>query len=215
MRFDLHTHTFYSDSFYSPEAVVKMAIRKGLDGIAITDHNTFSGVKRAVGFSKEKSILVIPGEEVLTDVGEVIGLFLQERISPGQFDDVVDRIRDQDAIIVFPHPCDRLRRGVLKQNQELASRADAVETFNARVIFNEDNLMAGKLAEKYGSAQTGGSDAHFDFEIGSGWTEFDGEGERGLREAIKKRNTVSGGRLSTPFVHGFGKVANLVNRFRR
>ncbi len=214
-RFDLHCHTFYSDSFYSPEAVVIMALKRNLDGIAITDHNSFGGVKRAVKFSEKKKIMVMPGEEILTDKGEVIGLFLQKEIPPGDFDDVVEEIRKQGGLVILPHPCDRLRRGVLKRFPKAAEEADGIEIVNARVIFSEDNNKAEVFADRYKKAKTGGSDAHFDFEIGRGWTEFDGEGEEDFRKAINKAKTRAGGSQSPPFVHGLGKVAEIVNRFRR
>lgn len=214
-RFDLHTHTFYSDSLYSPESVVRAAMKKGLEGVAITDHNSFAGAVRALRFAEDKGISVIPGEEVLTDRGEVIGLFLSKAIAPGAFGDIVDEIRGQNGIVILPHPCDRLRRGVLRADETLAGVADAIETFNSRVIFKEDNSKAEAVAGRFRKARVGGSDAHFDFEVGSGWTEFKGDGEDGLRKAIMRGRTVAGGVLSTPFVHGFGKVANLVNRFRR
>ncbi len=215
MRFDLHAHTFYSDSFHSPESVVQVAVKKGLDGIAITDHNQFKGAQRAAAFAKGKKITVVAGEEVMTDRGEVIGLFLKEKIEQGQFEKVLSEIRRQNGIVVFPHPCDRLRHGILKEEPELASFADALETFNARVIFGDDNKRAEELSKEFKKAETGGSDAHFTFELGSGWTEFSGEGEEGLRKAIEKRATKAGGRQSAPYVHGFGKVANVVNRLRR
>lgn len=211
----MHMHTLYSDSFSSPENVVKKALKAGLSGIAITDHNQFEGARRAIAFAKEKGLIVIGGEEVMTDKGEVIGLFLSERIEPGEFEKVIERIRRQNGLVIFPHPCDRLRKGVLRNGEKLASFADAIEVFNARVIFGDDNIEAKKLCEKYKKARTGGSDAHFLFEIGAGWTEFDGEGEEALRKAIEKKRTTAGGSPSPFYTHGLGKVANLVNRFRR
>jgi predicted metal-dependent phosphoesterase TrpH len=215
MRVDLHTHTLYSDSFSTPEDVVRTAMKKGLGGVAITDHNEFAGAERAIRFSEGKDILVIAGEEVLTDKGEVIGLFLEGKIGKGSFDEVVGEIRAQGGLVVLPHPCDRLRRGVLKKYPELAGVADAIETFNARVIFPQDNDNAALLASECGKASVGGSDSHFVFEVGAGWTEFDGEDEEEFRKAILKGKTRAGGRQSAPFVHGFGKFASFVNLFRR
>ncbi len=217
MRADLHLHTFYSDSFSSPENVVREAFIKRLDCIAITDHNEFAGAKRAVEYAREKGLAVIAGEEVMTDKGEVIGLFLQEKVKRGGFPEVVDGIRAQGGLVVFPHPCDRLRHGILAKDSKLARFADGIESFNARVIFAEDNEKARAAATSAKKAQIGGSDAHFLFEIGAGWTEFEGSGDPAeeLRKAIGKRKTTAGGRQSIPFVHGFGKVAKALNRFRR
>jgi predicted metal-dependent phosphoesterase TrpH len=214
MKLDLHAHTFYSDSFFSPESVVKMAIKRKLGGLAITDHNELAGALRAKEYAKRKGILLIPGEEIGTNKGEVIGLFLHKKICKGTFEDVIEKIRGQGGIVVFPHPCDRLRKGVLR-DQGLAKFADAIETFNSRVIFQEDNAKAGEIAKKHKKAVTGGSDAHFTFEIGAGWTEFSGETEEDFRKAIRLRKTKSGGKASPPLVHGLGKVALFINRFRR
>ena len=64
---DLHNHTFYSDGQYSPDDVIKEAIKKNVGVMAITDHDTLNGIKkvdRSKDFIVESGIEVIDGIEL-------------------------------------------------------------------------------------------------------------------------------------------------------
>ena len=79
MKYDFHTHTKYStDGYIDPKILVKAAVKAGLTGVAVTDHNTIKGGLEAKKY-ENKNIEVIVGSEILTDKGEVIGIFFDRR----------------------------------------------------------------------------------------------------------------------------------------
>lgn len=167
MKYDLHIHSKYSyDSFLRPEIILKMAKRKGLDGIAITDHNTIKGGVRAwkINNDAQKKMDVIVGSEIKTEYGDIIGLFLNEEITSQRFLEVVDEIKSQDGAIVLAHPF----RHQIEFPKMLFRYIDAIEGFNARSSKSQ-NEIAKKLAKEQKKKLTGGSDAHSIFEIGRGY----------------------------------------------
>lgn len=189
MLFDLHVHTKYSfDSLMGPRRVLKMAKRKGLDGIAITDHNSIQGGLEVRECNKD-NLLVIVGCEVSTEIGDLIGLFLEQDIRSRTSTDVIAEIREQNGLVVLSHPF----RGH-KLSDEFLVALDAVEGFNARST-PEENARALELAQRCGLPVTGGSDAHWPTEIGlGGLVVNDSIGNvDALREAIVKgRGTLYG-----------------------
>ncbi|MBT0732491.1 PHP domain-containing protein [Methanoculleus bourgensis] len=203
MIFDLHVHSRYSPrcGYMQPEEIVKTAIKKGLDGIAVTDHNTIAGGIRAKAF-ETRDFRVIVGSEVLTDRGEVIGLFLSEEVAPGNFEDVVAAIRDQSGVVVLPHPFDRLRSTALHPQPADVGQIDAVEGFNARCIFQADNRAAAEFGREHNLAVIAGSDAHFPGEIGRAGIRLDGEPE----ECLQSRDFQAFGRRSSLLIHARTKI---------
>lgn len=160
--FDFHIHTKYSkDSIQDPRQVIKTALKKNLSGIAITDHNTIKGGLRTRSLSS-KSLMVIVGSEIQTDKGELIGLFLSEEIRPGSYYQVCDEIREQDGLILMPHP---YRNKILEPTKEMLHRIDLVEGLNGRNP-SKLNIKAQALAERFRLPYIAGSDAHIPLEIG-------------------------------------------------
>ncbi len=182
MIFDLHVHSCYSRrcGCMQPEELVKTAIKRGLAGVAVTDHNTIVGGLRAREFETE-DFQVIVGSEVMTDRGEVIGLFLSEEVAPGNFGDVVTAIREQGGFVLLPHPFDRLRSTALHPQPDDVREIDGIEGFNARCIFQSDNQTAAEFGWKHDLAVIAGSDAHFPDEIGGAGVRLDGDPEKCLR----------------------------------
>jgi predicted metal-dependent phosphoesterase TrpH len=164
----LHVHTtFSSDSILKPETLIKIAAARGLDGVAITDHNTMDGVWRLMALSPP--LRVIPGEEITTRQGEVIGLFLQEAIPAGlDVLETIGRIRAQGGIVAAPHLGDRLRRHVLQRScwPEVLPLVDLIEGFNGRTVFKADDCLARQVAADYGKSLIAGSDSHTPWELG-------------------------------------------------
>ncbi len=110
MIYDIHTHSKYSvDGFMEPRKIVETARRRGLSGIAITDHNTINGSLKAKKYETDE-FKVICGSEIITERGEVIGLYLSSEIKSHTFIDVVEEIKEQDGIIILPHPYDNMRK---------------------------------------------------------------------------------------------------------
>lgn len=200
---DLHTHTYYSGFsklffFYHPESVtppetmVDAAVKKGLDVLCITDHNEIEGAWRAQryvvrekGFLKE--IEVVAGEEVTTADGEVLALFLQERIPRGlSAAETIDVIHEQGGLAVAPHPfsyrCPCLGERIR------ALKLDGLEVLNAAHLDGYVNRIAEKEVNSH-FAHTGGSDAHSPRMVGDAYTEFKGNSAEDLYRAIRGKDT--------------------------
>jgi glycosyltransferase involved in cell wall biosynthesis len=166
---DLHMHTDHSYDCATPvEVLLAEARMRGLGAIAVTDHNEISGALEAR--AKANGIKVIVGEEVKTaEQGEVIGLFLEEKIPRGlTLQATIAEIRRQGGIVYVPHPFDRLH-SVPDYEHLLAvlDEIDAVEVFNPRVAISEFNEEAVRFAAKYRIPAGAGSDAHVPQGLGS------------------------------------------------
>jgi predicted metal-dependent phosphoesterase TrpH len=189
MKYDLHIHTHYSKcSNLKPKTILRLAKKRKLDGIAITDHHEIKGALEVKKLNKDKNFEVIIGGEIATNYGDVLVYYLKKKIDEIDFSKVVEEARKQDALIILPHP---FRRTMVNDHKfklplsKVKNRIDAVECLNARMLFKSDNMKADKIATKLNIAKTAGSDAHFSFEIGTAYTVFDGN----LRTALKKKKT--------------------------
>jgi predicted metal-dependent phosphoesterase TrpH len=164
---ELHAHTHASgDCLMRPADIVRTCQQKGIDRLAITDHNTIRG---ALELRERAPDLVIVGEEILTTQGELLGYFVKEEVPPGLSPaDTIARLRVQGAAISVSHPFDRLRKGAWREADlaAIAPLVDAIEIFNARCIFPEDNDRALVFAREHGKLGAVGSDAHCHRELG-------------------------------------------------
>ena len=172
MRLDLHNHTHYSsDGGMSPAALLLAAKSRGLDCIAVTDHNTVRGALEALSLSEADPSLprVIPGVEVFTADGEVIGLYLREDIPRGTpLPEAVRRIRELGGLVYLPHPYDVFRRGAVHSGvrAQAAESSDVVEVANGRALGPRAGVKSARLAAAQGKARGAGSDAHHGREVG-------------------------------------------------
>jgi len=172
LRLDLHNHTYFSaDGLMSPAALLDAARANGIACIAITDHNTVEGALQALEIADSDTTLprVIPGIELSTTGGEIIGLYIWESIPAGlSLLDAVERIRGQGGIVYLPHPFDRLRRGSISRRHRLeaAQLADIIEVTNGRALCRRAGSKALALARELGKPQGAGSDAHRPAEVG-------------------------------------------------
>ncbi len=158
---DLHMHTSHShDCATDPAALLDHCISQGLGAIAITDHNEIAGALEAAAM--DKPITVIVGEEVKTSQGEVIGLFLSEKIERGlTMEQTIRQIQAQQGLVMMPHPFDRLH--TIPDSATLLRHLDAIdifEVYNSRLLFDAFNEDALRFATKYNLVQSAGSDAH-------------------------------------------------------
>jgi predicted metal-dependent phosphoesterase TrpH len=173
LRVDLHCHTRLSfDCLAEPEAVLRAAEARGIDRLAITDHNEIDAALRLRDLAPDR---VLVGEEVKTREGfDIIGLFLAERIpkhTPAR--ETCERIRGQGGVVYIPHPFDVRRSGAGEQFLEsLAERIDVVEVHNSRCLRQATNDRALRWAEQRGKLRGAGSDAHTLAEIGRGFVEM-------------------------------------------
>jgi hypothetical protein len=164
---DLHSHTLWSkDSLTQFDTIIRLCEQRGIDRIAITDHNTADG---ALAMQRIAPELVIVGEEIMTTQGEILAYFVNETVPAGLSpDETIRRLRDQGAVISVLHPFDRLRKGAWREEdlQAIVDRVDAIEIFNARCLFMADNDRAQEFALRHNLIGTVGSDAHIPVEYG-------------------------------------------------
>jgi len=191
LRIDLHGHTDVSgDSSISPEMLLARCRAQGIGVQAITDHNEIRGALavRSQVLAAGDDLVVIVGEEVTTREGEIIGLFLQERIEPGLSpEETVARIKAQGGLVLLPHGFDRLKRSSLRPEarERIAGSIDIVETFNARVSRRHWNRAAALWAEMHRLPMSAGSDAHTPADIGSAWVEVPAQPIRGPEDLLR------------------------------
>lgn len=180
MRLDLHNHTSFSaDGGLAPGELLSEAKSHGLDCIAVTDHNTVRGALGALGLSEADPSLprVIPGVEVFTRDGEVIGLYIREDIPKGtSLQEAVGRIREQGGIVYLPHPYDVFRRGAVSggERDHAAQFADVVEVSNGRALGPRAGTKSSRLAALHGKSRGAGSDAHRKREVGRSYVVVSG-----------------------------------------
>lgn len=175
IKLDLHVHTHHSfDSRMTPEELGRACEERGLAGVAITDHDAFAGAeefRRAL-----PHLLIIPGEEVRSRQGEIIGLFLTERIRPGlSAAETMREIRRQGGLVCLPHPFDlvKLRRLSARRILELKEDIDCLEAVNGKPRWPAANRRAEEFARAHGFPVTGGSDAHRAEDVGRVYTEME------------------------------------------
>jgi predicted metal-dependent phosphoesterase TrpH len=212
LRVDLHSHTYHSpDSIASPEQLVRACLRRGIDCLAVTDHNSIRGAlaaREVVSADEASSIKIIVGEEIRTVAGEIMGLFLTEevpaRLSP---EESMRRVKDQGGLVGIPHPFDRLRIALAYEDMlRLLPEIDFIEVFNARIVFLGDNRKAQRFAQEHGLAVSAASDAHSSWEVGRSYVEMaDFEGPEEFLASLREGRIV--GRLSSPLVHLFTRWA--------
>jgi len=189
LKIDLHTHSHYSeDATTTLRELVLCAKKRGLDGVALTDHDTVLGARR---LSKQKHILVIPGVEIETLNGHLLALNVLEHVKPKQdITETAERIRQLGGIAVIAHPAVVIKTG-LGNKIASVSNLDAVEVINSAAFpFFLTTYQARRLAERLKLPETAGSDAHHPNEIGKAFTLIDADLNRDdVIDAIRKGRT--------------------------
>ncbi|MEM2121451.1 MAG: PHP domain-containing protein [Candidatus Woesearchaeota archaeon] len=214
LRYDLHVHTQYSNcSGLKLKTLLKTAKRIGLNGVAITDHNTIKGALLLKKLNKDKNFEIIVGEEIMTNHGELLAYYIKEEIKPGDIFEVIDKIKEQNGLISVAHPYSIYRQRMGSFILNLKGKIDAVEVFNGRAILPYENRKAQRIAEIMNLGRTAGSDAHSMIEIGKAYTFFD---ERySLIEAIKKKKTGFKGVIWYAFIGGISSGIFKTKNFLR
>jgi predicted metal-dependent phosphoesterase TrpH len=198
IKVDLHLHSNHSFDCPTPvQEVIKKAKEKGLTAIAITDHQSFAA--HHVNLSTS-DFFVIPGMEIGTEKGDIIGLFLKKEITSRKSEEVLREIREQGAIAMIPHPFKRKRFVDL----EFLKRADFIEGWNARV--NIPGVDLNGEAQAFAKANNipfiACSDAHFPFEIGRAYTVIEApvNSMEDIKQALLKRQFSVEGETSSMYV---------------
>jgi len=184
---DCHLHTVASgDAVLTLDQLADRAEQAGLDVVCITDHNEISAAVAAAG--QDLGVRIIIGEEIRTPDGDIIGLFLTERVPYVlPVAEVVARIRAQGGLVYAPHPFDQARSSLGRVLPGLcaAGAVDIVEVFNAKTATREPNDRAAALAAAYELPGGAGSDAHDPPGVGAAYLELpDFDGPTGFLAAL-------------------------------
>ena len=176
MRIDLHCHTEASHDCRTPLLeVADRCLERQLDVLAVTDHNEVWGALELVRIAAARGgPTIIVGEEISTREGEIIGLFLNQKIPAGMTpEQTVSAIRDQGGLVLLPHGFDPLKAHRLRPAalERIAGEIDIVETFNARISKPGWDRAALAWAQEHGLAVSAGSDAHLRLHIGDAWVQ--------------------------------------------
>lgn len=173
MKFDLHVHSCYSrDSNSDPESILAVARERGLDGLAICDHDTVEGGLACAKKARELGIgiTVIPGIEVSSSKGHILVLGIEEDIEPGLSPEVtIRRARELGGTVIVPHPFKSSSHGI---GSFEGLDIDAVEVFNSRCLFGGANKKALLETERLGIPAVAGSDSHIPEMVGQAYTEI-------------------------------------------
>ena len=202
MKFDLHIHSKYSkDSFMEPKRIIGIAKKRGLSGIAITDHNTISGSLEAERVNKDNDFIIVRGSEIKTEYGDIIGLFIRDEIKVRNFLDVYQEIKKQGGLVILPHP---YSKNTHFPEELISQYIDIIEVLNSRQK-EERNKKAFELAKRYNKPISAGSDAHSYFEIGKSYIILEEEikNVNDLKSKLLKQGNRYSGKI-TPYYLSHG-----------
>jgi predicted metal-dependent phosphoesterase TrpH len=211
MRLDLHVHTKYSaDGRVEPKYYLKVAKAHQLHGFAVTDHNEIKGANETFQLAKSiKDLTIVRGVEVSSNSGHILAYGVNELIPRGlTVEETIEQIISQGGVAVAAHPY-RLASG-LGVSEVRSGNFEIIEVLNHRSPKHE-NKKAAFLAQELNTGITGGSDAHYHWELGSAATEFElSNGSEGdiLQELAKKRTTTVG--ESSTYIQGLKMYGKLV-----
>lgn len=197
---DLHIHTIFSyDASASVRAVLERAERAGLDVIAVTDHDEILGSLRARDLAHRYGLEAMPGIEITTAEGDLLAFQVTRKIPRGRpLIDTILEVGQLGGFCIAPHP---MAGGLGMKSLSATSIAAAlrhpeapgillgIEAYNATALDRKSNHYARILAEHYGLAQTGNSDAHVAGALGLGATKFTGQTASDLLQALRARET--------------------------
>ena len=214
---ELHAH---SDLSYDGRDHVALLLEQaeaiGLDALAVTDHDEIDASLRAVELAPEYGLIGIPGIEITSEAGHVLGLGIEEPVRPGlPFEETLDRIHELGGIAVIPHPFQSSRSGVgAKVSRDELATTDAIEIYNSRLLTGRANRKAERFARSRGLSLTAGSDAHIAEMVGQAVTRVDTRDERSLEAVLTGirdgRTAVEGRR--TPWRISFRQAAGGMKR---
>jgi predicted metal-dependent phosphoesterase TrpH len=214
LKLDLHLHSQYSeDGIGTPKEIISSLQKKGLQGMAITDHNTIEGSLNALKVAP-KGFVVIPGLEITTADGHLLALNVTQNIPSHQsVEETVDTILDAGGIPLVPHLY-RNMSGIKKENLEkIRSKISVLEVFNGCSL-PKTNLKIAKLAHNYSLGGTGGSDSHDPLYAGYAYTTVDTTAtdlDSVITEIVKKKSWGEG--VTMPLSYRRDRMALSIKQF--
>ncbi len=207
IQVEFHCHTYHSkDSLLPPERILQLCEKRGINKVAITDHDTIAGALKAAQLDPDR---VIIGEEIMTTQGEILGYFVQEEIPPGLTPQrTIALLREQGAFVSVSHPFDTIRKGSWQEQDlnQILPLVDAIEICNARTMWDGPNVRAAELASRVNLLGTAGSDAHAALEVGRIVMRLPAFYDaKSMRLALEGAEII--GRRSSPLVHFYSRYA--------
>ena len=202
--------------------MVRTAAARGITHLAITDHDRIDGAleAQAIALREAPDLTVLVGQEIRTQAGDMIGVFLKQAVPQGLAPAAaITAVREQGGLIGIPHPFDRFRgslgRGETAWFEALVGEVDWIEAWNARIMFGDGNARAAALAERAGVPGVAVSDAHTLLEVAIAATGVHGDPSTpdGLRAALAGPRELVTGRASA-YVRLIAPAAKLVQRAR-
>jgi len=195
LRLDLHVHSCYSeDGAGTPQEIIASLQKRGLHGVAITDHNTVQGGLKAVA-SAPKDFIVIPACEVTTADGHLLALNVREDIPRGRsIEETIESVASRGGVSVIPHIFRSMSGIHEKKLSTIVSKVSAVEVFNGCSL-PRTNVKCARAARQFGLGGTGGSDSHMPQYAGYAYTTVDDTDLRvdSILEEIQRKRTWGGG----------------------
>jgi predicted metal-dependent phosphoesterase TrpH len=196
MRFDLHVHSNCSDGRDSVECILRAAVRRGLAGLSITDHDTLRGSELALRIIREEKLelVLIPGAEVTTSEGHLLCLGIEELPARGLSpEETAELAHEQGGIAIVPHPYHPFRHAIGR-----IPDCDAVEVYNSKHLFGIANARARMGARRRHLPMVAGSDSHFAATVGLGVTDLPATDAEEAVAAIREGRTRVIGRRTPP-----------------
>ena len=201
---DPHIHSEYSeDSKTKIKDIIKIAIKKKIDVIAISDHDTIQGSKKAIKQTKNNdNILVIPSIEVSSSKGHILGLGVKENIEKNLSPiDTIKKIHENNGLAIVPHPYGFYRHGIFSRINHSNLNIDGIETLNGNYFLGYGNKRAKKYSIENNISQIGSSDAHDLESIGSCYTKIDCDLTiDSILESIRKNKVIAEGNGKSYFL---------------
>ncbi|MDM7998518.1 MAG: PHP domain-containing protein [Dehalococcoidia bacterium] len=217
LRADLHIHTEHSfDCSTTPKAIIRRCQKIGIDCVAVADHGTIEGALR---LRETAPFKVIVAEEILTPLGEVMGMFLSETIPSNiSVAEAFARIKAQNGLVCLPHPFDSMRGIHSRGFREIAAllpQVDVIEVFNSRSLrFGRPNPKALAFATEHHLLMSAGSDAHTLWEIGHAYVDMpDFHDVDSFRRSLTDGHIY--GRHTCPLVHTASMLRTLKKKILR
>ncbi|MEM2637094.1 MAG: PHP domain-containing protein [Candidatus Korarchaeota archaeon] len=211
IRCDMHVHTWYSaDGSFSPREMALIAVKRGMNGFVITDHDTTKGHKAAKEAARELKIIFVPGEEVTSaEKKHILAIGIEECVKSGlPMAEAIDKIHDLGGVAVAPHPYD-LVYGIKSSVRDY--KYDGIEWRCSQNWIS--NILTSLLLRDLRVSRVGGTDSHHMGSVGNSWTEFpNAESLDDIIEGIRKGKCRPGGAWSFPstVLIGLGYAANAV-----